>query len=379
MEIGSHLQRMSCYGALIADRLGLDADLVRPASRLHDVGMAAVSTAVTGKPGALTPSERRELETHPLLGHALLTGSGVELLEIAATIALTHHERYDGAGYPRGLLGEEIPIEGRIVAVADAFDALTTDRIYRSAGSVEQAVETLQAERGRHFDPRVVGAFVDAVPEAVEIRALHPPAPEERPAMMPEDRQITLQAAAATLAISPSRLRRWADDGRIPSVRTAGGHRRFSLAAVRRLAAESGVRPPVRPVEPPADPLPVLAETLRAHGRQLAAAAAAAIYRDGPAGWFASDVAADHLLDWITDLGASCDSGLYAGALQATSSLMIRAHGQAATLLERHAFLERFGQVCVRTLVRTGAEREEVAGTRRLFASLQQALLEARD
>jgi excisionase family DNA binding protein len=379
MEIGSHLQRMSGYSALIAGRLGSDADLIRIASRLHDVGMAAVPDAVTGKPGALTPSERRELESHPALGHAMLTGSGVELLETAATIALTHHERYDGAGYPRGLAGMEIPLEGRIAAVADAFDALTTDRVYRSAGSVEQAVATLRAERGRHFDPRVVDTFVDAVDEAVEIRARHAPAPEERPSVLPEDRQITLQAAATTLAISPSRLRRWADEGRIPSVRTAGGHRRFSLAAVRRLAAESGVRPAVRPVEPPAEPLPVLAETVRAHGRQLAAAAAAAIYREGPPGWFASDVAVTHVLDWLTGLGAGCDSGLYAGALQATSSLMTRAQGHAATLLERHAFLERFGQVCVRTLVRTGAEREEIAGTRRLFASLQQALLEARD
>jgi excisionase family DNA binding protein len=273
METGSHLQRMSCYCALIAERLGLDTDLIRIAGRLHDVGMAAVSHAVTGKPGPLTPSERRELEAHPALGHAMLTGSGVELLETAAEIALTHHERFDGAGYPRGLAGEEIPIAGRIAAVADTFDALTTDRVYRSAGSIEQAVETLNAERGRHLDPRVVDAFLEALDEAVEIRAHHPPAPDEQPAMVPEDKQITLQAAAATLAISPSRLRRWADEGRISSVRTAGGHRRFSLSAVRRLAAENGVRPAVRPVEPPATPLPILAENLRAHGRQLGAAA----------------------------------------------------------------------------------------------------------
>jgi excisionase family DNA binding protein len=379
METGSHLQRMSCYCALIAERLGLDTDLIRIAGRLHDVGMAAVSHAVTGKPGPLTASERRELEAHPALGHAMLTGSGVELLETAAEIALTHHERFDGAGYPRGLAGEEIPIAGRIAAVADTFDALTTDRVYRSAGSIEQAVETLNAERGRHLDPRVVDAFLEALDEAVEIRARHPPAPDEQPAMVPEDKQITLQAAAATLAISPSRLRRWADEGRISSVRTAGGHRRFSLSAVRRLAAENGVRPTVRPVEPPATPLPILAENLRAHGRQLSAAAAAAIYREGPPGWFASAAAVDPLMDWTVDVGESCETGVYAPALQATTSLMLRAQGHAASLLERHAFLERFGQVCVRTLVRTGAEPEEIAGTRRLFASLQQALLEARD
>ncbi len=186
----------------------------------------------------------------------MLAGSGVELLDTAAEIALTHHERFDGAGYPRGLTGEEIPIVGRIAAVADAFDALTTDRIYRSAGSIENAVETLRAERGRHFDPRVVDAFLVVIDEAAEIRERFAPPPEEQPVPAPADKQITLQAAAATLAISPSRLRRWADEGRIPSVRTAGGHRRFSLAAVRRLAAESGVRPTVRPSSrrPPRSP-----------------------------------------------------------------------------------------------------------------------------
>ena len=196
----------------------------------------------------------------------------------------------------------------------------------------------------------------------------------------PEDKQITLQAAAATLAITPSRLRRWADEGRIPSVRTAGGHRRFSLAAVRRLAAENGVRPTVRPIEPPASPIPQLAECLGAHGRQLAAAAAAAIYREGPVGWFASEArgARAARLD-RANCAAAARSGIYTSALQATANLMQRAHIHAASLLERHAFLERFGQVCARTLVRTGAEREEIARTRRLFAALQQGLLEARD
>ena len=187
----------------------------------------------------------------------MLAGSGVELLDTAAEIALTHHERLDGAGYPRGLTGEEIPISGRIAAVADAFDALTTDRVYRSAGSIENAVETLRAERGRHFDPAVVDAFLARIDgRGGDPRALRAAARGAAGLPAPEDKQITLQAAAATLAITPSRLRRWADEGRIPSVRTAGGHRRFSLAAVRRLAAESGVRPTVRPIEPPRIPAP---------------------------------------------------------------------------------------------------------------------------
>jgi excisionase family DNA binding protein len=379
MEIGSHVERISRYCALIAKRLELDQELIRSASRLHDVGMAAVTNAVLGKAGPLTPMERRELEEHAEFGHAMLAGSGVELLDTAAEIALTHHERFDGAGYPRGLRGQEIPLAGRVMAVADAFDALTTARVYRSAGSIEHAVETLKAERGRHLDPRVTDAFLDGIDAAAVIRDRHAPPPGEQPTPIPQDEQITLQAAAATLAISPSRLRRWADDGRIPSVRTAGGHRRFSLAAVRRLAAETGVRPQVRPVEPPASPMPQLAECLGAHGRQLTAAASAAVYREGPPGWFASEAAAPALRDWVSELRRGCLSGHYPAVIQATASVMQRSRTHAASLLERHAFLERFGQICVRTLVRVGAEREEIAGSRRLFASLQQTLLDARD
>jgi excisionase family DNA binding protein len=377
MDIGPHVQRVSGYGALMADRLGLDAELIRAASRLHDVGMPSVPPIVTGKPGPLTPAERSELEGHPALGHALLTGSGVLLLDTAAEIALTHHERFDGAGYPQGLAGEEIFLPGRVMAVADAFDALTTDRVYRASVGVEQAVATLQAERERHFDPRVVDVFLERLGEALAIRARFPS--QAQPPNVADDKQLTLQAAAATLAISPSRLRRWADEGRIPTVRTTGGHRRFSLAAVRRLAAECGVRPAVRPVEPPSIPLPVLAENLRTHGRQLAAAAAAATYRDGTPGWFASAPAGEELEQWMIELSTSCENGRYAHAINATAALMRRAALRAASLLERHAFLERFGQICIRTLLRTGAEREEIAGTRRLFASMQQALLDTRD
>ena len=113
---------------------------------------------------------------------------------------------------------------------------------------------------------------------------------------------MTLQAAAATLSISPSRLRRWADEGRITAIRTAGGHRRFPLEAVRRLAAERGVRPHVRPVEPPTTAAAGARPAVRAHGRQMAAAAAAAVYRDGPPGWFATDGAAGELDEWLDEL-----------------------------------------------------------------------------
>ena len=167
----------------------------------------------------------------------------------------------------------------------------------------------------------MVDAFLAEIDAATEIRARFAPPPEEQPVPLPEDKQITLQEAAETLAISPSRLRRWADEGRVPSVRTAGGHRRFSLAAVRRLADESGVRTKVRPVEPPAVPLPLLAECLGPHGRQLTVAAAAAIYREGPPGWFASEPGAAALREWVQALRESSQTGAYGSALRATTTL----------------------------------------------------------
>jgi excisionase family DNA binding protein len=375
MEIPSHLQRVSCYAALMATPLGLDAELIRVASRLHDVGMVAIADAIVLKPGPLSPEERRGMQDHTTLGRAMLAGSGSELLNTASQIAGSHHERVDGGGYPSGDAGEEIPLPGRIVAVADAFDAMTTDRVYRAAPGLDPALAVLREERGRQFDPAVVNAFLERLDAALEIRERHAPPPGGQPA--DEDTRVTLQAAANALSISPSRLRRWADEGRIESIRTAGGHRRFPLQAVRRLAAERGVKPSVRPIEPPDAALPALAGLLAKQGHQVAAAAATAIYRDGPKGWFASDTAVPDLRDWVGALAASAASGRYPGALQATDVLMRRAHMNAATLLERHAFLERFAQVAVRALARSGGERDEMTDTRRLFTSLQQSLLDA--
>jgi|GEM_PF-6424649 excisionase family DNA binding protein len=381
MATSSHRQRVSAYSALLAKGTHLDESVVRVASRLHDVGMSSVPASIMGRRGPLTVEERREMEQHTELGWASLFGSGVEPLETAAEIALTHHERWDGAGYPRGLAGEAIPLSGRIVAIADTFDALTTPRSYRSPVSVDEAVEILRDERGRQLDPDLVDAFIEMLPDVVAIFEEHPPpdGDDAAPFKETDEAPMTLQAAAATLAISPSRLRRWADEGRIPAVRTAGGHRRFPLEAVRKLAAERGVRPNVRPVTPPEEPLPTLARCLAAHGRQMAAAAASAVYRDGPPGWFASDAAKVPTEEWLQILEDACRQGVYTTALQASDTLMRRAHTHAATLLERHAFLERFGQVSVRTLVRAGADRTELAATRRLFTALQQALLETRD
>jgi putative two-component system response regulator len=154
--------RVGAYSALVAWRLGLDdrhCDLIRRASSLHDVGKIGVADEILLKPGPLTAPERTAMQRHAEIGHDILAGSGLELLELAATIAWTHHERVDGTGYPRGLVGDEIPLEGRIVAVVDVYDALTSDRPYRSAFTAEEALDLLRSGRGTQFDPDVLGAF----------------------------------------------------------------------------------------------------------------------------------------------------------------------------------------------------------------------------
>jgi diguanylate cyclase (GGDEF)-like protein len=165
-ETGRHTERMSRYCELLARRLGLDderCELIRLASALHDVGKIAIPDRILLKPGALTESERRVMERHAEIGHRLLAHSSSELLDVAATIALTHHERYDGAGYPRQLAGEAIPLEGRIASVADVFDAITSNRVYRPALPLDQAIEVMRAGRGTQFDPLVLDLFLEAL------------------------------------------------------------------------------------------------------------------------------------------------------------------------------------------------------------------------
>jgi diguanylate cyclase (GGDEF)-like protein len=187
-ETGRHTERMSRYCGLLARKLGLDderCELIRLASGLHDVGKIAIPDRILLKPGTLTESERRVMERHADIGHRLLAGSSSELLEVAATIALTHHERFDGKGYPRGVIGEAIPLEGRIAAVADVFDAITSNRVYRTALPFDEAVEELRKGRGTLFDPLVLDRFLDALPEVraiTEGRAPEPELPSEPPA-----------------------------------------------------------------------------------------------------------------------------------------------------------------------------------------------------
>lgn len=162
-QAGDHLTRVAGCVIAVAEGLGLsseEADDVALASTMHDIGKIAVPDHILMKGGPLTPEEWAEMRQHALRGYHMLHDSSSRLLQIAAEIALTHHERWDGTGYPRGLKGEEIPRSGRIVAVADVFDALTSARSYKPAWPLERARAHLEAESGRHFDPACVAAFL---------------------------------------------------------------------------------------------------------------------------------------------------------------------------------------------------------------------------
>jgi hypothetical protein len=172
-ETGEHVERMSAYCAIVAQRLGwaaADAHELRIAATMHDVGKVAVPDSILLKPGPLTSEEREVMQQHTIAGHEMLSGSTSLIIQQAADIALTHHERWDGAGYPNGLVAEQIPLPGRIVAIADVFDALTSDRVYRQAMSVAEALELIEHGRDRQFDPAVLDAFLSAIGEILAVR-----------------------------------------------------------------------------------------------------------------------------------------------------------------------------------------------------------------
>ncbi|HEX5549353.1 MAG TPA: HD domain-containing phosphohydrolase [Nitrospira sp.] len=158
-----HIQRMSHYCELLARRYGLSSercDLIRTASPMHDIGKIGTPDHVLLKPGKFTQDEFNVIAQHAEIGYRILAGSDAEILNVAATIALTHHERWDGSGYPRKLKGEGIPIEGRIAAIADAFDALTTARVYKPAFDFNHAVDLMSKHRAEHFDPELLDVFL---------------------------------------------------------------------------------------------------------------------------------------------------------------------------------------------------------------------------
>lgn len=168
-----HVQRVSRYCELIAGRVGEAADrcqLIGTAGSMHDVGKIGIPDSILLKPGPLAPDEWEIMKRHCDIGHRLLSGTNIEVLNTAGTIALTHHERVDGTGYPQGLRGEDIPIEGRIAAVADVFDALTSERPYSAAVSTEVAVGIMREGRGTHFDRVLLDAFLTDLKSVLEIK-----------------------------------------------------------------------------------------------------------------------------------------------------------------------------------------------------------------
>jgi len=163
-ETGAHIQRMAHYSKLIAAGLGLGAaeqELILEAAPMHDVGKLGTPDHILLKPGRLTPEEQAVMQQHAKIGWEILRGSAAPTLQTAAEIAYSHHEKYDGSGYPRGLKGEEIPLFGRIAAIADVFDALTSPRPYKPAWEFDRAWEWLREQRGVHFDPRCADVFLE--------------------------------------------------------------------------------------------------------------------------------------------------------------------------------------------------------------------------
>ncbi len=172
-ETGAHILRMAHYSRLIAERMGVSEELcdrLLSAAPMHDVGKVGTPDHILLKPGRLTDEEMVIMRRHASIGHDILKGSSSPMIQLAAEIALTHHEKFDGSGYPEGLAGEAIPLMGRIVAVADVFDALTSARPYKPAWEIDRAVDFMKEQRGAHFDPACVDAFFMEWDEVLAIR-----------------------------------------------------------------------------------------------------------------------------------------------------------------------------------------------------------------
>lgn len=172
-ETGNHVRRVAEYSKLLALKAGLDekeANLIADASPMHDIGKVAIPDSVLHKPGSLNDAEWLVMRSHSSIGHKVLSGSDRPLLNAASIIAHEHHEKYSGGGYPSGLVGEDIHIYARIVTIADVFDALGSDRVYKKAWSLDKIINLLKEEKGKHFDPRLVELFLDNLDDFLVIR-----------------------------------------------------------------------------------------------------------------------------------------------------------------------------------------------------------------
>lgn len=175
-ETGTHVIRMSYYCSILAKGLGMgdeEANLILNASPMHDIGKIGIPDSILQKPGRLDPTERAIMERHCEFGARIIGEHQDPLLRMARSVALTHHEKWNGTGYPQGLGEEDIPLEGRIVAIADVFDALTSERPYKEAWPVNKAVGLIREEAGRHFDPALVSIFLGRLNEIMAVMHAH--------------------------------------------------------------------------------------------------------------------------------------------------------------------------------------------------------------
>ncbi|MBU2881775.1 response regulator [Psychrosphaera sp. B3R10] len=172
-ETGMHVMRMSHYAKVVALAYGYSeeqADNLFNAAPMHDIGKIGIPDAIMLKPGKLTDEEFAEMKKHPEIGAEILGDSDSELIELAKVVSMTHHEKWDGTGYPNQLKGEEIPLEGRIVALADVFDALTSVRPYKDAWSIEKALDFITSQKYKHFDPQLVDLFISKIDDIIKIK-----------------------------------------------------------------------------------------------------------------------------------------------------------------------------------------------------------------
>jgi putative two-component system response regulator len=172
-ETGFHIMRMSRYSALLAKAYGMserDSDAILHASPMHDLGKIGIRDGILLKPGKLDPDEWETMKRHTIIGAEILSGHDSEIIVLARTVAITHHEKWDGTGYPRGIGGENIPLAGRICSVADVFDSLTSKRPYKEPWPVEKAVAELVNMKESNFEPRLVDLFVEILPEILKVK-----------------------------------------------------------------------------------------------------------------------------------------------------------------------------------------------------------------
>ncbi len=185
-ETGNHIIRMAKYSRIIAEEIGLsreEAEVIEMAAPMHDIGKIGIRDEILLKPGKLTPAEFEIMKKHTPIGYDILKDSPSKFLQMGAVIALGHHEKFDGTGYPNGLSGEEIPIEARIVAIADVYDALVSERPYKHAWSTQAALDYMESISGKHFDPDVFEAFMSQIDAVTKIQGMLPDIRDKKQAL----------------------------------------------------------------------------------------------------------------------------------------------------------------------------------------------------